>query len=268
MPTLQWIGKEAVKAHLAELPARQLRRMPALSCGDSDSGNLLVEGDNLHALTALLPHYAGRVKCIYIDPPYNTGSESWIYNDNVNAPEMRRWLGEVVGAAGASLDRHDRWLCMMYPRLVLLRRLLREDGVLFVSIDDTEMHHLRALLDEVFGERCHLSTFVWRTAGNFDNQAKIKHCHEYVLAYAVNPELFAHPRVVDPSVGMHSKLKRAYVQNTIVKNGAKNPVSEVLLPTGFPASRAKPTTMLGAKSRCTSKKWWSSAMTVITFLMS
>jgi hypothetical protein len=235
MPTLEWNGKAAVKAHLDELPAATLRRVPALSCGDVDSGNLLVQGDNLQALGALLPRYAGRIKCIYIDPPYNTGSESWLYNDNVTAPPMRRWLEAVVGAQ-TSLDRHDRWLCMMYPRLVLLRRLLRDDGVVLVSIDDGEVHHLRMLMDEVFGAACHLSTFVWRTAGNFDNQAKIKHCHEYVLAYALDPARFAAPRVVDPSVGAGSKLKRDYIQNTIVKNGPKNPVSEMLLPAGFPAS--------------------------------
>lgn len=236
MPTLHWTGKEAVQAHLAALPSARLRPVPEASCGVADSGNLVVQGDNLHALTALMPRYAGRVKCIYIDPPYNTGAAGWIYNDNVDAPAMRRWLDAVVGDAQVALDRHDRWLCMMYPRLSLLRRLLREDGVLFVSIDDSELHHLRALLDEIFGEACHLATLVWRTAGNFDNQAKIKHCHEYVLVYAMNPALFAPPRVVDPSVGARSKLKRAFIQNTIVKNGPKNPVSEILLPAGFPAS--------------------------------
>lgn len=236
MPTLNWIGKDAVVTHHKDVPYRLLESVPAQSCGDAESGNLIVQGDNLLALKALLPRYAGQVKCIYIDPPYNTGNEGWAYNDNVNSPEIRRWLGEVVGKEGETLDRHDRWLSMMYPRLALLKQFLREDGVIFVSIDDDEVHHLRSLLDEIFGVRCRLATFVWRTDGNFDNQAKIKNCHEYILAYAVNPSLFPHPKVVDPSVGANSKLNRANIQNTIVKNGPKNPVSEVVLPVGFPAT--------------------------------
>lgn len=123
-----------------------------LSVGDPGSGNLLVEGDNIEALKALLPYYAGKVKCIYIDPPYNTGSEKWVYNDNVNSPEIRKWLNEVVKGENEDLARHDKWLCMMYPRLQLLREFLTEDGVIFVSIDDNEQHNLRALLDEIFGK--------------------------------------------------------------------------------------------------------------------
>lgn len=236
MPTLNWIGKEAVVKHHKEVPFRLLEPVPELSYGDDASGNLIVQGDNLHALKALLPRYAGQVKCIYIDPPYNTGNEGWVYNDNVNSPEIRKWLGEVVGKEGETLDRHDRWLSMMYPRLVLLKKFLRDDGVIFVSIDDDEVHHLRSLMDEIFGVKRRLATFVWRTDGNFDNQAKIKNCHEYVLAYAINPDLFPHPPVVDPSIGKDSKLHRAQIQNTIVKNGPKNPVSTIVLPAGFPAS--------------------------------
>lgn len=236
MPTLNWIGKEAVVKHHKEVPFRLLEPVPELSCGSADSGNLIVQGDNLHALKALLPRYAGQVKCIYIDPPYNTGNEGWVYNDNVNSPEIRRWLGEVVGKEGETLDRHDRWLSMMYPRLVLLKQFLSNDGVIFISIDDDEIHHMRSLMDEIFGIKRRLATFVWRTDGNFDNQAKIKNCHEYVLAYAISPDLFPHPQVIDPSVGAGSKLNRAHIQNTIVKNGSKNPISEVLMPIGFPAS--------------------------------
>jgi adenine-specific DNA-methyltransferase len=163
MPTLNWIGKQAVVKHHKEVPFRLLEPLPELSLpspagrgagGEGDhGGNLIVQGDNLHALKALLPRYAGQVKCIYIDPPYNTGNEGWVYNDNVNSPEIRRWLGEVVGKEGETLDRHDRWLCMMYPRLVLLRQFLREDGAIFVSIDDNEVATLRLLMDEIFGAR-------------------------------------------------------------------------------------------------------------------
>jgi adenine-specific DNA-methyltransferase len=121
MASLNWIGKEAVVGHHREVPYHLLKGNAALSVGDNDgvgSGNLLVQGDNLLALKALLPYYAGKVKCIYIiDPPYNTGNEKWVYNDNVNSPEIRQWLGKVVGREGETLDRHDRWLCMMYPRL-------------------------------------------------------------------------------------------------------------------------------------------------------
>jgi len=235
MPTLNWIGKDAVVKHHKDVPVRLLEPVPELSCGDAASGNLVVQGDNLHALKALLPRYAGQVKCIYIDPPYNTGNEGWAYNDNVNSPEIRKWLGAVVGKEGETLDRHDRWLCMMYPRLVLLKQFLREDGVIFVSIDDDELHHLRSLMDEIFDANRRLATLVWRTDGNFDNQAKIKNCHEYILAYALNPDKFPHPKVVDPSVGKGSKLNRSVIQNTIVKNGIKNPVSSVMLPANFPA---------------------------------
>ena len=145
MPSLNWIGKDAVVTHHKDVPFRLLEPVPELSCGDAASGNLIVQGVNLHALKALLPRYAGQVKCIYIDPPYNTGNEGWAYNDNVNSPEIRKWLGAVVGKEGETLDRHDRWLCMMYPRLVLLRQFLREDGAIFVSIDDNEVAALRLL---------------------------------------------------------------------------------------------------------------------------
>ena len=162
MPTLNWIGKEAVVKHHKEVPFRLLEPVPDLSCGPAQgSGNLVVQGDNLHALKTLLPRYAGQVKCIYIDPPYNTGNEGWVYNDNVNSPEIRKWLGEVVGKEGETLDRHDRWLSMMSPRLVLLKQFLREDGAIFVSIDDNEVGNLQALMREVFGATNEVATIVW-----------------------------------------------------------------------------------------------------------
>lgn len=148
MPTLNWIGKEAVIHHHRDVPFRLLEPVSEYSTGDS-CGNLLVQGDNLDALKALLPKYAGKVKLIYIDPPYNTGNEGWIYNDNVNSPQIRKWLGQVVGKE--DLDRHDRWLCMMYPRLMLLKQFLRDDGAIFISIDDNEQANLKILCDEIFG---------------------------------------------------------------------------------------------------------------------
>lgn len=185
MPTLNWIGKEAVVKHHKEVPYRLLEPIAELSVGEPHSGNLIVQGDNLHALKALLPRYAGQVKCIYIDPPYNTGNEGWVYNDNVNSPEIKKWLGEVVGKEGETLDRHDRWLCMMYPRLQLLKKFLSEDGVILVSMDDNEAASLKLLMDEIFGGSNFISQIVWEKGRK--NDAKfISNGHEYILVYAIN----------------------------------------------------------------------------------
>jgi len=199
MPTLNWIGKEAVVKHHKDVPFRLLEPVPELSCekvgaGDAAnsaaaSGNLIVQGDNLHALKALLPRYAGQVKCIYIDPPYNTGNEGWVYNDNVNSPEIRKWLGEVVGKEGETLDRHDRWLCMMYPRLVLLRQFLREDGAIFISIDDNEVATLRLLMDEIFGAKNFVATVLWQKVYSPKNSARhLSEDHDYIVIYAAKAE--------------------------------------------------------------------------------
>ncbi|MBN8261285.1 MAG: site-specific DNA-methyltransferase [Xanthomonadales bacterium] len=184
MPSLNWIGKSAVVTHHKDVPYRLLEPVPALSCGDPDSGNLIVQGDNLQALKALLPRYAGQVKCIYIDPPYNTGNEGWAYNDNVNSPEIKRWLGEVVGKEGETLDRHDRWLCMMYPRLVLLKQFLRDDGVIFISIDDHELANLLLVAQEIFTARNYVEVFSWiktETPSNLSQKTKKK--TEYVVCF-------------------------------------------------------------------------------------
>lgn len=197
MPTLNWIGKEAVVKHHKDVPFRLLEPVTEFSCGDNqgkDSGNLIVQGDNLHALKALLPRYAGQVKCIYIDPPYNTGNESWVYNDNVNSPEIRKWLGEVVGKEGETLDRHDRWLCMMYPRLVLLKKFLREDGAIFVSIDDNEVGNLQALMREVFGAANEVATIVWEKGKKGDSKL-VSVTHEYIVAFARNKALLKERKV-------------------------------------------------------------------------
>jgi adenine-specific DNA-methyltransferase len=190
MPSLTWIGKEAVQQLHRQIPYRLLRCDDTLSVAAPADGNLLVEGDNLHALKALLPYYAGKVKCIYIDPPYNTGNEGWVYNDAVNAPEMKAWLADALAGQPVKLDdlsRHDKWLCMMYPRLVLLRNLLRQDGVIVVAIDDNEFANLRLLLDEVFGESNWLGTLVWEKTRK--NDARFFSIgHDYMLVYAHNME--------------------------------------------------------------------------------
>jgi site-specific DNA-methyltransferase (adenine-specific)/adenine-specific DNA-methyltransferase len=188
MPVLNWIGKDAVVRHDAEVPFCLLQDVPELGCGDADSGNLIVEGDNLLALKALLPHYGGQVKCIYIDPPYNTGNEGWVYNDAVNSPQMRDWLGKVVGKEAEDLTRHDKWLCMMYPRLVLLKKFLREDGAIFVSIDDIEVATLRLLMDEVFGAQNFVGTVIWQKKYAVANDHKtIAPMHDFVLVYQRSP---------------------------------------------------------------------------------
>ncbi|MCI0562356.1 MAG: site-specific DNA-methyltransferase, partial [Nitrososphaera sp.] len=199
MPTLNWIGKEAVVNHHQQVPFHLLKDVPDLACGEPGSGNLIVQGDNLVALKALLPYYAGQVKCIYIDPPYNTGVDErdeegkrtgWIYSDNVNSLEIREWLGRVVGEEIEDLSRHDKWLCMMYPRLTLLRKFLREDGMIFASIDEVEFASLRFLLDELFGVVNRVGTIVWKNATD-NNPTNIAIEHEYVFCYAKNKQQLA-----------------------------------------------------------------------------
>lgn len=204
MPTLDWIGKKAILNHHNEIPYRALRCDPALSVGDPASGNLIVHGDNLDALKALLSYYAGEVKLIYIDPPYNTGEEGWEYNDNVGSPEIERWLGQVVGKDLEDLSRHDKWLCMMYPRLQLLKQFLRQDGLICVSIDDNEVGHLRLIMDEIFGATNALGSFVWkRRSPSSMGDKVISLDHEYVLAYARSK---AHVKLYGQSKG-HEEYK-------------------------------------------------------------
>ena len=185
MPTLSFKGKALVQNHHLVVPFSELEPMKSLSVSKSPSlhDNLIIEGDNLKALKALLPAFHGKVKCIYIDPPYNTGNEGWIYNDKVNSPMIRDWLGCTVDRD--DLTRHDKWCCMMLPRLKLLRELLADDGAIFVSIDDNEVHHLRMLMDEVFGEENLLVCFVRRrrlATGMRDNP--VSPDHEYVMSFA------------------------------------------------------------------------------------
>lgn len=162
---------------------------PHKSLKPTDDGNLIIHGDNLHALKALLPRYAERVNCIYIDPPYNTGNEGWVYNDNVNGSEMRRWLENAREVDGEDLERHDKWCCMMWPRLQLLRELLAEDGVIFVSIDDNEQHRLRMMMDAVFGAENFVTNIIWQKKYSPQNDAKhFSDNHDFILAYAKNAE--------------------------------------------------------------------------------
>ena len=184
MPTLDFKGKQHIYAHHLTVPYRPLVADPAKSLNPTAAdGNLIIHGDNLHALKALLPRYAGRVKCIYIDPPYNTGNEGWIYNDKVNSPLMQAWLAANGPVDNEDLERHDKWLCMLWPRLHLLRELLSDDGVIFVSIDDNEQHHLRMLMDEIFGENCFIASIAVKSNPGGRDYGGIAKTHDYVLAY-------------------------------------------------------------------------------------
>lgn len=196
MATIHFKGKSYVQNHHLTLKYHHLAPNPAASLIDKISlhDNLIIHGDNLLALKALLPTYTGKVKCIYIDPPYNTGNEGWIYNDNVNSPMMQEWLKANQPIDKEDLARHDKWLCMMMPRLKLLRELLRDDGVIFISIDDNEVHHLRMLMDELFGEENYRNSVIVRR-GTKNVQSQFKNIdalaigHETVLVYTVNPEI-------------------------------------------------------------------------------
>jgi len=156
MPTLNWIGKDEIVQHDKEVKFKLFKKVKGCSVGDK-SKNLLIHGDNLEALKALMPYYQGQIKCIYIDPPYNTGNENWVYNDNVNSPKIKKWLKSKVNRE--DLTRHDKWLCMMYPRLKLLKELLSDEGVIFISINEDELYNLKHLCDEIFDETNYLTTF-------------------------------------------------------------------------------------------------------------
>ncbi len=195
MPVLQFKGKTAVENYHHVVPHHTLEfdeQLSVLPAGEKPSldGNLIIEGDNLLALKALLPTHAGRIKCIYIDPPYNTGNEGWIYNDKLNQPQFKEWIGQTVGKEGEDATRHDKWCCMMYPRLQLLRELLRDDGAIFVSIDDNEVHHLRMMMDEIFGEENFVAMVIWRNSTGPKQSNQLSTSHDYILCFAKNKLLW------------------------------------------------------------------------------
>jgi adenine-specific DNA-methyltransferase len=184
MPTLQFKGKPLVQNHHLVVPFSEMDPVKKLGTSKTPSlhDNLIIEGDNLKALKALLPAYHGKVKCIYIDPPYNTGNEGWIFNDRVNSPMMRDWLGRTVDRD--DLTRHDKWCCMMLPRLKLLRELLARDGIIAVSIDDNEIASLCELLDEVFLPENRLAIAPWKAEPSGGKQKKgLRIGHEYLVVY-------------------------------------------------------------------------------------
>ena len=258
MPTLEWIGKDKVINHHQQVPYRVLEEKYTYNAEKSD--NMIIRGDNLEALKALLPRYEGKVKCIYIDPPYNTGNEGWVYNDNVNDPKMKKWLGEVVGKEGEDLSRHDKWLCMMYPRLKLLQKLLAEDGAIFISIDDTEFHNLRAICNEVFGENNFITTIIWHK--NYAPKGTARHFsedHDYILVYAKDGDKW-----------VPNKMPRTEKQNKAYKNydndprglwrpnnlAARNFYSKGVYSITCPSGRVIPGPPAGSYWRVSEEKFW------------
>lgn len=247
MPTLNWIGKDSVVKHHNDVPFRTLDKQYTFSSvgseqsADIKSDNKIIHGDNLEALKALLPEYEGRIKCIYIDPPYNTGNENWVYNDNVNSPKIQKWLGQVVGKEAEDLSRHDKWLCMMYPRLSLLRQLLSDDGAIFISIDDNEQANLKLICDEIFGAGNLVANIIWEKKYTISNDAKwLSDNHDFIVLYAKNKELWRpnllprtpemdaayknpdnHPKGVWKSTPLHAKSGSEKTANFsyVFKNG-------------------------------------------------
>jgi adenine-specific DNA-methyltransferase len=212
MTELVFKGKEFVWNHHLAVPFRPLVMDAARGIGDARlDGNLIVQGDNLHALKALMPMYAGKVDCIFIDPPYNTGNEGWHYNDNVNAPMIKEWLEANPIGVDDGL-RHDKWCAMMWPRLRLLHELLAETGTFFVSIDDNESQRLRAMLDEVFGVEGFVAEVIWRSSDSSNNDAKrFSQDHNTVYVYTKNVDWIA------------AKLERDEVANAHYNNPDNDP---------------------------------------------
>lgn len=230
MPTLDWIGKSKVVNHHLDVPYKTLDRQYSFDKDgehkeDNGSGNMIIHGDNLEALKSLLPQYEGRIKCIYIDPPYNTGNENWVYNDNVNDPKIKKWLGKVVGQEGEDLSRHDKWLCMMYPRLKLLHKLMSKHGVIFISIDDNELYNLKMICDEIFGTNCFVSNISWQRTYSKRNDSKgIPAEVEHILVYSKqplwNPKRLPRTKEMNESYGSVDGDEREWSSVTINAPGA------------------------------------------------
>jgi DNA modification methylase len=217
MPFIQFKGKTAVESYHHSVPHHTLEfdsKLSVLGKGEKPGldGNLIIEGDNLLALKALLPTHAGRIKCIYIDPPYNTGNEGWVYNDNLTQPQFKEWIGQTVGKEGEDATRHDKWCCMMYPRLQLLKELLRDDGVILVSIDDNEIQHLRMLMDEIFGVENLVACVCWQKKYSASNDHQgVAPMHDFILVYQKSSEF------------KRNLLPRTAIQDRAYKNPDNDP---------------------------------------------
>ncbi|MBL7130906.1 MAG: site-specific DNA-methyltransferase [Candidatus Omnitrophica bacterium] len=195
---LLWNGKDKIINHHNEVPFKILRGVPRKSLQKNDrnsTDNIVIRGDNLEGLKALNPYFYNSVKLVFIDPPYNKGAKQgdggWIYSDRVDSPEIKKWFNRVVGAEHEDYSRHTKWLCMMYPRLKLLHELLKDDGAIFITLDDKEIHHLRGILDEIFGAENFVTTIIWQKKFSPQNDAKyFSDMHDYIVVYAKNKPLW------------------------------------------------------------------------------
>ena len=269
MPTLNWIGKDKVVNHATAVPFHVLEHV--YNFGGA-SENKIIHGDNLLALKSLLLEYEGRVKCIYIDPPYNTGNEDWIYNDKVNSPQIKKWLGEVVGKEGEDLSRHDKWLCMMYPRLKLLKKLLADDGAIFISIDDNEQANLKLICDEIFGVQNFVANIAWEKRYTRSNNAKMFYSiKDSILAYRKSDALFvikeprtekANSNYSNPDNDPRGAWMTSSYVNPATKNKRPNLVYEIESPDGrkinHPTHAWKFSYDEYMRHKLENKLWWGS----------
>jgi adenine-specific DNA-methyltransferase len=213
MPTLDFKGKQFVYSHHLSVPFRELKvvadkSLPEEGKAASLDDNLIIHGDNLEALKALLPTHAGKVDCIFIDPPYNTGNEGWCYNDNVRSPLMQEWLKKSANPVDKEdLERHDKWLCMMWPRINLLKELLSENGTIWITLDDNEAQRFKLLLDEVFGEHNFITSCIWHKMDSPKNTAiHFSEDHDYVLVYGKDANNWR-PNLLNRSDDMVARYK-------------------------------------------------------------
>jgi adenine-specific DNA-methyltransferase len=216
MPTLHWVGKNKVVNHHHDVPFRLLDKQYSFTANegtlDNSKNNKIIHGDNLESLKSLLPEFEGKVNCIYIDPPYNTGNEGWVYNDAVNDPKIKKWLGQVVGKEGEDLSRHDKWLCMMYPRLKLLHRLLAADGSFWVSLDDNESHYFKCVCDEIFGRDNFVMDFIWRKRDGAPNDRKVGSVHEHVFVWAKSRRVGSSQTLAEEKFNLMPRTEKADAQ--------------------------------------------------------
>lgn len=237
-----WVGKQAARAEVLKPISKTLRPVKEDSVDWDNTQNLYIEGDNLEVLKLLQKSYLGKVKMIYIDPPYNTGKDFIYHDDFAMSVDEYAEASDSVDELGnkyiKNMDSngrfHSDWCSMIYSRLMVARTLLSEDGVIFISIGEKESANLAKIADEIFGTSNRLAFFCWRTDGNFDNQARIKNCHEYIYLYAKNETQILLPKAIDPNIPKDSKIFKQEIRNTIIKNGPKNPICDVVIPIGFP----------------------------------
>lgn len=237
-----WPGKQEARCEAARPTTKTLRPVVEDSVDWDHTQNLYIEGDNLEVLKLLQKSYMGKIKMIYIDPPYNTGND-FVYDDDFARTQKEEELAagnvdELGHRYRKNTDSngrfHSDWCSMMYSRLMVARSLLTENGVIFISINDYEIDNLIKIVEEIYGKKNKLACFCWRTDGNFDNQARIKNCHEYILLFAKDESKITFPNAIDPNIPKSSKIFKENIRNTIIKNGIKNPICDVEIPVGFP----------------------------------